>query len=58
MEKELTTSEAFEGLQKLVYNGVPFQGSLVEIDQKKQAVEKLFEVLGNALDLEQKQNGE
>lgn len=58
MGKELTTSEAFEGLQKIVYNGVPFQGSLVEIDQKKQAVEKMFEVLESALDLKQKDNGE
>ena len=58
MGKELTTSEAFEGLKKIIYNGVAFQGSLVKIDQNKQAVEKMFEVLESALDLKQKDNGE
>lgn len=58
MENELTTQEAFEKLKEIVFKGVPFQGSLIEIDQKRQAVEKLFETIENALDLDQKQYGE
>ena len=53
MENELTTEKAFESLKELVFKGVPFQGSLIEIEQKKQAVEKLFETIENALDLKQ-----
>ena len=54
--EELTVQKAFESLKQLVWTGVPFNGSLVEIEQKKQAVEKLFEVLENGIKLEE--NGE
>jgi len=56
--EELTKEQAFSNLKELVFKGVPFQGSLVEIEQKKQAVEKLFETIESALDLKQKDNGE
>lgn len=56
--EELTIEQAFGNLKELVFKGVPFQGSLVEIEQKKQAVEKLFETIENALDLKQKEDVE
>ncbi len=56
--EELTIEQAFGNLKELVFKGVPFQGSLVEIEQKKQAVEKLFETIENALDLKQQEDVE
>jgi hypothetical protein len=54
--EDLTTEQAFNSLKELVFKGVPFQGSLIEIDQKKQAVQQLFEKIENALNLNE--NGE
>lgn len=54
--EELTTLKAFESLKKLVFAGVPFTGTFVEIEQKKEAVEKLFEKLENGIIF--KENGE
>lgn len=56
--EELTIEKAFNSLKELVLKGVPFQGSLVEIDQKKQAVLKMIETVENALNLDEKENGE
>ncbi len=56
--EELTIEQAFNSLKELVLKGVPFQGSLVEIDQKKQAVLKMIETVENALNLDEKENGE
>lgn len=56
--EELTTEKAFQALKQLVLTGVPIQGSFVEIEKKKQAVDKMLNVLEKALDLEQKQDGE
>ena len=56
--EELTTEQAFNGLKELVLKGVQFNGSLVEIDQKKQAVLKIIETVENALNLNEKENGE
>jgi hypothetical protein len=56
--EELTTEQAFNGLKELILKGVQFNGSLVEIDQKKQAVLKIIETVENALNLNEKENGE
>lgn len=55
--EELTIEQAFNSLKELVLKGVPFQGSLIEIDQKKQAVLKMIETVENALNLDEKENG-
>lgn len=55
--EELTIEKAFNSLKELVLKGVPFQGSLIEIDQKKQAVLKMIETVENALNLDEKENG-
>ncbi len=47
--EELTTLKAFESLKQLVFTGVPFTGTFVEIEQKKKTVEKLFEKLENGI---------
>ncbi len=56
--EELTIEQAFNSLKELVFKGVQFQGSLMEIDQKKQAVVKIIETVENALNLDEKENGE
>ena len=56
--ENLTIEEAFNGLTELVLKGVQFNGSLVEIDQKRAVVENLLKTVKNALDLEPKENGE
>ena len=42
-----------ESLKELVFKGVQFNGSIVEIEQKKQAVETLFAKLESGLILEE-----
>ncbi len=54
--EELTVQKAFESLKQLVFTGVPLTGSIVEIEQKRGAIEKLFEVLESGINLEK--NGE
>jgi len=56
--EELTIEQAFNSLKELIYKGVPFQGSLIEIEQKKQAVENILNVVETALNLDEKENGE
>jgi hypothetical protein len=51
--EELTTKQAFESLKELVFKGVQFNGSIVEIEQKKQAVETIFAKLKSGLILEE-----
>ena len=40
--EELTVQKAFESLKQLVWTGVPFNGSLTEIEQKKSGNRKSF----------------
>ena len=43
--ENLTIEEAFNGLTELVLKGVQFNGSLVEIDQKRAVVENLLKTV-------------
>lgn len=56
--ENLTIDEAFNGLTELVLKGIQFNGSLVEIDQKREVVQHLLKTVENALDLKTKENGE
>tara|TARA_B110000858_G_scaffold175362_1_gene208693 strand:+ start:348 stop:515 length:168 start_codon:yes stop_codon:yes gene_type:complete len=51
--ENLTIDEAFKGLKELVLKGVQFNGSLVEIDQKREVVQHLLKTVEDALNLEE-----
>ena len=57
-ELNLSSTEALGKIKELVFTGVPLSGSIANIDKQKEVIEKLFETVENALDLEQKQDGE
>jgi len=51
--ENLTIEEAFNGLKELILKGVQFNGSLVEIDQKREVVQNLLKIVEDALNLEE-----
>mgnify|MGYP001257397354 FL=1 len=53
MNEELTTEQAWNHLKELVFKGVQITGSILECEQKNQAIQQVVSTVENALNLKE-----